>query len=127
MSAVDEMLSKKVWAVVGVSADRSKFGYKVYRKLKNAGYTVYAVNPNMSELEGDRVYSSLSELPQVPEVVNCVVPPSVTTGIVSQCAEKGIHYIWMQPGADCKEAFTLAKKNNIEAQRACVLSELRSR
>lgn len=127
MAAIDEMLSKKVWAVVGVSADRNKFGYKVYRKLKDAGYTVYAVNPNLSELQGDKVYANLDELPQVPDVVNCVVPPSVTTGIVSQCAKKGINYLWMQPGADCQEAFALAKKNNMEAQRACVLTELRSR
>ena len=125
MSAINEMLDKKVWAVVGVSADRSKFGYKVYKRLKKSGYTVYAVNPKLDELEGDKVYPDLASLPEVPEVVNCVVPPKVTTDIVSQCAEEGIRYVWMQPGADCSEAFALAKDKNIEAERACVLSQLR--
>jgi predicted CoA-binding protein len=125
MSAINEMLDKKVWAVVGVSADRSKFGYKVYKRLKNAGYTVYAINPKLDELEGDKVYPDLASLPEVPEVVNCVVPPKVTTDIVSQCAKEGIRYVWMQPGADGSDAFSLAKENNIEAQRACVLAQLR--
>ncbi|MDW7650698.1 MAG: CoA-binding protein [Bacillota bacterium] len=125
MSAVSEMLDKKVWAVVGVSADRNKFGYKVYKKLKKSGYTVYAINPKLAELEGDKVYPDLASLPEVPDVVNCVVPPKVTTDIVSQCAKQGIQYVWMQPGADGREALALAKENNIEAQRACVLAQLR--
>lgn len=127
MSAISEMLDKRVWAVVGVSADRGKFGYKVYKKLKNAGYTVYAVNPHLTEIDGDRVYPDLSSLPEVPDVVNCVVRPEVTKEVVSQCAIKGIRYVWMQPGADGSEAIALAKEHRIEAKRACVLSELRSR
>lgn len=127
MSVVREMLEKKVWAVVGVSEDRSKFGYKVYKRLQDAGYTVYAVNPRLPSLDGEPVYPDLASLPEVPDVVNCVVPPAVTAGIVPQCAEKGIKYLWMQPGAEGREAYALAKKNNIAAERACVLSELRRR
>lgn len=127
MSAVQEMLAKKVWAVVGVSTDRSKFGYKVYKRLLEAGYTVYAVNPKLGELEGRQVYPELSSLPEVPEVVNCVVPPVVTTEIVSQCAQQGIKYLWFQPGADCDVALELAGKNSLVAECACVLVELRGR
>lgn len=125
--SVTEMLDKKVWAVVGVSTDRSKFGFKVYDRLKRAGYKVYAVNPHLSELDGDKVYPDLASLPETPDVVNCVVPPSVTSSLIPQCAEQGIQYIWMQPGADSPEALNLAKDNKIEALRACVLSELRRR
>ena len=127
MSVINTMLTKKRWAVVGVSDDRSKFGYKVYKSLKNAGYTVYAINPKLTELDGDKVYPDLGSLPEVPDVVNCVVPPKITASIIPQCAEEGIKYVWMQPGAECQEAFTLAKEKDIEAQRACVLVELSSR
>lgn len=127
MSAVQEMLTKKVWAVVGVSADRSKFGYKVYKRLLDAGYTVYAVNPKLGELEGRQVYPGLTSLPEVPEVVNCVVPPAVTTAIVPQCAQLGIKYLWFQPGADCAAAVELADKHSMVAECACVLVELRRR
>ncbi|EEG76158.1 CoA-binding protein [Dethiobacter alkaliphilus] len=122
--SVRTMLDKKSWAVVGVSKNKRKFGYRVYKRLKDAGYTVYAVNPNLSELDGDPVYADLASLPEVPEVVNCVVPPEVTTSIIPQCAKEGIKYVWMQPGADCREAFALAEENNIEAERACVMVEL---
>lgn len=127
MSAVKEMLEKKVWAVVGATSDQKKFGYKVYNRLKKAGYTVYPVNPKLKELDGDKVYPDLDSLPEVPDVVNCVVPPDVTKDVVSVCAGKGIRYVWMQPGADCREAFDLAEKNNIQAERACVLTEIRLR
>jgi predicted CoA-binding protein len=127
MSAIRKMLDQNVWAVVGVSEDRSKFGYKVFKRLKDAGYTVYPVNPKLSELDGEPVFPDLTSLPEVPDVVNCVVPPAVTEALIPVCAEKGIEYIWMQPGADSREAFALAKQNNIEAKRACVLTELRRR
>lgn len=127
MSAVQEMLAKKVWAVVGVSADQSKFGYKVYKRLLAAGYTVYPVNPKLKELEGRQVYPDLSSLPEVPDVVNCVVPPAVTTAIVPLCAEQGIKYLWLQPGAECNEALELANEHSVVAERACVLVELRRR
>lgn len=127
MSAVQEMLAKKVWAVVGVSADQSKFGYKVYKRLLAAGYTVYPVNPKLKELEGRQVYPDLSSLPEVPDVVNCVVPPAVTAAIVPLCAEQGIKYLWLQPGAECNEALELANEHSVVAERACVLVELRRR
>lgn len=127
MSAVQEMLAKKVWAVVGVSADQSKFGYKVYKRLLASGYTVYPVNPKLKELEGRQVYPDLSSLPEVPDVVNCVVPPAVTAAIVPLCAEQGIKYLWLQPGAECNEALELANEHSVVAERACVLVELRRR
>jgi len=127
VSAVQEMLAKKVWAVVGVSADQSKFGYKVYKRLLASGYTVYPVNPKLKELEGRQVYPDLSSLPEVPDVVNCVVPPAVTAAIVPLCAEQGIKYLWLQPGAECNEALELANEHSVVAERACVLVELRRR
>ncbi|MBS3885896.1 MAG: CoA-binding protein [Dethiobacter sp.] len=127
VSTVREMLAKKVWAVVGVSADRSKFGYKVYKRLLEAGYTVYAINPKFGELEGRQVYPELSSLPEVPDVVNCVVPPAVTAAIVPLCAQQGIKYLWFQPGAECDEALELANNHSLVAECACVLVELRRR
>ncbi|MCR3923142.1 MAG: CoA-binding protein [Firmicutes bacterium] len=127
MSAVEAMLAEKIWAVVGVSANRQKFGYKVYKKLQAAGYTVFAINPTLLELEGDMVYPTLQALPENPGVVNCVVPPQVTLDIIAQCAKLGIGFVWMQPGAHSAEAIALATKHNIQAECACVLVELDAR
>jgi uncharacterized protein len=121
MSVIDEMLAKKVWAVV-VSNDKFKFGYRVYERLRNAGYTVYGINPHLEELDGEKIYPDLASLPEVPEVVNFVVPPSVTEELILQCAEKGIRYCWLQPGSDSRKALALAADNNVEARRSCVMT-----
>ncbi len=127
MSAKDDMLAKKVWAVVGVSADKAKFGYRVWERLKKAGYTVYAVNPNLDEIDGERVYPSLIKLPEKPDVVNCVVPPAVTEQVIPVCAGEGIRFAWMQPGSDSRRAVQLARENGIQIVQGCVLAELRKR
>ncbi|MGC8940357.1 MAG: CoA-binding protein [Candidatus Bathyarchaeia archaeon] len=53
---------KNIFAVVGVSRDPEKFGHQVYRGPRSAGYRVYAVNPNVSEVLGDKCYPSLEAL-----------------------------------------------------------------
>jgi predicted CoA-binding protein len=121
------MLAKKVWAVVGVSADCSKFGYKVYRRLKKAGYTVYGINPGIEELEGDNVYHDLASLPERPEVACFVVPPAVTEKLVPECARQGITSLWLQPGSAGAETLALAGTHELTALQGCVLTELRRR
>jgi predicted CoA-binding protein len=101
---VQEFVSQRVWAVVGASADRSKYGNQVLRDLRQAGYTAYAVNPNGGEIEGQPAYPTLADLPELPQVVDIVVPPEVTEEIVRQCAELGLGRIWMQPGAESQDA-----------------------
>ncbi len=75
---INDFLKKgNVFAVVGVSRKPAKYGHQVYKDLKEAGYAVYAVNPNIDEISGERCYHSLSELPEKPDVVDTVVPPKI--------------------------------------------------
>jgi len=116
------LLEQKVWAVVGVSRDPNKFGYKVYKKLLGKGYTVYAINPNMTELDGRKVYASLKDLPEVPQVVNFVVPPSVTKRAVEEAIELGVRFLWMQPGSADMTAVKSAEKAGLTVvKNQCVL------
>lgn len=110
---VEEMVNQRVWAVVGASNNPKKFGNKIYRNLKAAGYTVYPVNPNVSEIGGETVYPTLASLPQRPAVVDIVVPPPVTEQIVRQVHDLGITNVWMQPGAESQEAIDYCNKNGI--------------
>lgn len=93
-----EMLQKKVWAVVGATPDTEKFGYKIFKKLKEHGYKVYAVNPKYEEIEGNKVYNSLKDLPEVPECIDMVVNPKVSNVILDEIKELDIAYVWFQPG-----------------------------
>jgi hypothetical protein len=52
----DFLKKTNVFAVVGASRDSKKYGYQVYRDLRNAGYRVYPVNPNVNEVLGDKCY-----------------------------------------------------------------------
>jgi len=87
---------------------------------------VYAVNPNIDEVLGDRCYHSLSELPEMPDVVDTVVPPAVTEGIVKECKELGIARVWMQPGSESKKAINFCVENDIKVVHdMCVMIKRR--
>ena len=81
----DFLHRKNIFAVVGATPKREKYGYKIFKSLKEAGYKVYAVNPNHEEIEGKRCYASLSELPEKPDVVDIVVPGRRTLTYLEVC------------------------------------------
>jgi len=93
-----EMLNKKVWAVIGVTPDPDKFGYKIYKKLKEKGYKVYALNPRYTEVEGDKIYSSIKDLPERPDCVDMVVNHKLSLSVLDEINAAGIEYVWFQPG-----------------------------
>jgi uncharacterized protein len=97
-------LSQKTIAVVGVSANRSKYGNIAFRSLKARGYTVFAVNPNARTVEGSPCYPDLKSLPAPADAVLLVVPPIRTEVVVQEAVELGIRHFWMQPGAESEEA-----------------------
>ena len=119
---------KSVFAVVGASRDPQKYGYQVYRDLKNAGYAVYPVNPNAEKILGDKCYPGLKNLPISPDVANVVVPPKVTEQIVKTCKKLGITKVWMQPGSESETAIRFCAENSIDVvSGVCVMIERKSR
>jgi hypothetical protein len=115
---------KNIFAVVGASRNPKKYGYQVYKDLKNAGYEVYAVNPNAEEILGDKCYPNLENLPVKPEVVDVVVPPKVTEEVVKACKGLGITRVWMQPGSESEKAIQFCEENGIDVvYGVCVMIE----
>ncbi len=117
-----EFLAENVWAVVGVTPDPEKFGYRIYKKLKDHGYTVYAVNPKHRVVDGDATYPDLRALPQTPQVVDFVVNPEIGAKILEACIELGILKIWLQPGTASEEILKKAAENQIQIVQNCVLA-----
>lgn len=111
---IADFVNRRVWAVVGASQDRSKFGYRVYRSLRDAGYVVYPVNPKGGDLEGAQIYPTLADLPQPPEVVDLVVPPLVTDQVVQEAHRLGILRFWMQPGAESEAAIAFCHDHGLQ-------------
>jgi uncharacterized protein len=119
---VAEFPKYRKWAIIGVSEDRSKYGNKIYRDMREAGYTVYAVNPKLEVVEGDPCYSSVKTLPEKPDVVDLVVPPQASLKVVQDCLEAGIQRIWFQPGSESDEAIQAAQAGGMEVVHdACIM------
>jgi predicted CoA-binding protein len=119
---ISDFVNRRVWAVVGASQDRSKYGNRVFRALRDAGYTVYPVNPKGGEIEGSKVYPDLASLPERPDVVDTVVPPAVTESIVKEMQTLGLRRVWMQPGSESSGALAYSKEHGIQAVHdACAM------
>lgn len=86
-------------AVVGATDDRSKYGNIIYRDLRTKGYRVFAVNPGRTTVEGDPCWPDLASLPERPTIVNVVVPPQRTLGVLGEMQRLGLTTVWVQPGA----------------------------
>lgn len=119
------MLNKKVWAVIGANTNPDKYGNMIYKKLKKFGYTVYPVNPNYEEIEGDKCYKDLSSLPEVPEVLDMVVSPKRGAEVIEEAAKVGVKNIWLQPGTYDNKIMDLIEEKGLNAVQACVLVALR--
>ena len=123
---IQEFINERVWAVVGASTNSDKYGHKIFRDLRAAGYIVYGVNPRGGEIEDQKLYLALSDLPQKPAVVDVVVPPAVTEEIVRQCAEMGLERVWMQPGSESEAAIRLCHEHGIRVvYNACAMMRKR--
>ena len=92
---VQDFLAQKKIAVVGVSDKRETGCNSNYKKFKEAGYQVYAVNPRISSFDGDPCYPDLKAVPDKPDVVFILASPKVTEQIVQQCVDLGIKRVWM--------------------------------
>ncbi len=124
---IADCLARAIWAVVGASRDRSKYGNAVYRDLRAAGYRVLAVNPNSAEVEGDPAWPTLSTLPERPDVVDFVTPPAVTERVVDEALHLGIPRLWFQPGAESPAALERARAAGAVVVTACAMTERRRR
>jgi len=92
--SVAEFLRGKRIVVAGVSRQAGQPANAVYRKLRDSGYEVFAVNPNASEVEGVRCHPNLGSVPGSIDGVVVVTHPDVSLDWVRQCAERGVGRIW---------------------------------
>lgn len=93
-------LSAKRIAVTGVSrSNPTQHGSNtVYRRLRATGYDVVAINPNADEVEGDRCYHDLGDVPGGVNAVVIATSPAHADETVRRCHELGIEYVWMHRG-----------------------------
>ena len=97
--AASEFLANKRIAVTGVSRKGKEHGANtVYKRLRERGYEVFAVNPNADEVEGDRSYHDLESIPGGVDAVVVATAPSKADDTMRECDELGINKVWMHRG-----------------------------
>lgn len=114
MDIYDFLQEKFIYAIVGVSINEEKWGYRIFSTMKKTGYKVYPVNPKYEKIGNEKCYKSLREIPEKIDVVISVVPPIVTGNIARECIELGIDKLWMQPGSESDIAEALCKDKEIQ-------------
>jgi uncharacterized protein len=94
--AVNEFLAQRRIAVAGVSREPASHGGNiVYKRLRDRGYEVFAVNPNAETVEGDTCYHDLGAIPGGVDAVVIATAPAAVGGVVADCERLGIHRVWM--------------------------------
>ena len=125
---IADWIERRTWAVVGASDNRMKFGSRIYRVLRERGYTVYPVNPTLATVEGDPAYPDVAALPAGVEVLDIVIPPGRVLPVLDQAKAAGITRIWLQPGAESPAVIAHAASLGLEviAGGPCAMVEARS-
>jgi uncharacterized protein len=94
--AATAFLSHDRIAVTGVSRRPETHGANVvYKRLRDRGYEVFAINPNADEVEGDPCFMDLKTIPGGVEAVVIATRPEFAEQTMRQCVELGIKYVWM--------------------------------
>ena len=104
-------------AFMGATIQKKKWGYKKYKKIKDAGFKVYPINPKYESIDGEKCYPNLKSLinflSERPDFVITIIPPKITEKVVEQCKLFGIDKIWMQPGSESEKAIKFCEENGI--------------
>ena len=94
--ATADFLSQKRIAVTGVSRHPENHSANlVYRRLREHGYEVFAVNPNAEEVEGDKAYANLTAIPGGVDAAVIGTRPERAEATMRECADLGIERVWM--------------------------------
>jgi uncharacterized protein len=116
--AASAFLANRRIAVTGVSRTDTGHGSNlVYRRLRERGYDVFAVNPNADEVEGDVCYHNLASIPGGVDAVMIATRPEVAEATMRECADLGIKHAWMHrsfgQGSVCDEATVHGRRQGI--------------
>jgi len=94
--AATSFLECKRIAVTGVSrAPKGHGSNAVYKRLRDRGYDVFAINPNADEVEGDRCYHQLKDIPGGVDAVVMATRPETVEQTMRDCVDLGITRAWM--------------------------------
>jgi predicted CoA-binding protein len=117
-SRVKSFLESRRIAVFGYSRTQASVANGLYKKFKDHGYEVFAVNPKAAEITEVQCYPSLAEIPGHIEAAMVCTPPGATMEVLQQCANLGVKKVWIHRSVDggsyVPEADAFAVRNGLD-------------
>jgi len=118
--------SAKTIAVVGLSSRRSRPSYGVSEYMQSKGYRIIPVNPNETEVLGEKAYSSLEEVPEPVDIVDVFRRSECVPEIVDAAIRIGAKGVWLQEGVIHEAAADKAREAGLDVvMDRCILKEHR--
>jgi uncharacterized protein len=119
---IQNFLSLKTLAIIGISRDSKKLGNAVYKELKAKNYTVYPVHPYLEKYDNVTCYPDLKSLPYQPGGLVISTNRDKSLGIVKDAHAAGIKNIWIMQMSETKETIEYCEQNNINViYKQCIL------
>ena len=113
-------------AIIGASADPSKYGNQSLRAHVQQGYDVFPVNPKGGEIEGLQVYESIGDVPvETLDRISVYLPPAIGLKIIDDIAAKGCGELWLNPGSESDELLERARELGLNVIQACSIINVR--
>lgn len=110
----DILMTAQTIASVGISSNPEKESQRVAWYLQEQGYRIFPVNPTATEILGERVYASLSEIPAAVDVVQIFRKPEDVPPVVEEAIKIGAKVVWMQEGIVNEEAARMAEQAGLQ-------------
>src|ERR1700726_3701080 len=105
MGMIPDLLRKsRVIAVVGLSCKKFRPSYGVAAYMQRAGYRIIPVNPNETEVLGEKAYARLEDVPEKIDIVDVFRRSQYVRGVVDSAIKVGAKAVWMQEGVVDEEA-----------------------
>ena len=121
----DVLRDAKTVAVVGHSDKSHRTSYQIAQGLRRKGYTVYAVNPTVTSIDGEPSYASLNDIPEPVDIVNVFRRSEYVATIVDEAIETGAKVIFTQLGVVDKNAQSKALAAGLDvAMDRCIKVEI---
>src|SRR3989339_113723 len=109
--SINDFLNAKKFAMVGVSTNKNKFGYVIFKELREKGF----------EIDGVKCYKSVDEIPSDFEKLYLLTQKTQTNEILTQASRKGLKHIWVQQMSHTAETEKIAKENNVNLiHKSCI-------
>lgn len=120
----DILARSKVIAVVGLSSKPHRPSYGVARYLQNMGYRIIPVNPNETEVLGERSYPQLDDVPIKVDIVDVFRRSEYVPPVVESAIAIGARMVWMQEGVVHEGAAARARSAGLDVvMDRCLLKE----